>query len=71
MIQKIKHIFLGWWLFVTSDKKTKGLSEIRSKVCDQCFFKDKALNTCKECGCFLPAKTRVKTAECPKGFWKV
>lgn len=69
MIKKVKFILLGWWLHITSDKKTQTMSDIRSKVCDHCQFKDKKLNTCTDCGCFLPAKTRVKEAECPKGFW--
>lgn len=27
------------------------------------------LNICKECGCFMPAKVRLKWSSCPIGKW--
>ena len=27
------------------------------------------VKTCQECGCFMPAKTRLKGAVCPIGKW--
>lgn len=35
------------------------------KACDRLT----SFNTCKECGCFMPAKTRIKSAECPLKKW--
>jgi hypothetical protein len=36
------------------------------KSCDQL----NALKICKQCGCFMPAKTRLKWASCPVGKWE-
>lgn len=49
--------------------KNNELSKTRSAICSPCQHKDKRLNSCKECGCFLPAKTRVDDAQCPFGYW--
>ena len=40
----------------------------RMEICKQCPFMgdDKR---CGKCGCFLPAKTRVKKSKCPIGLW--
>ena len=40
----------------------------RLSVCYKCpsFTKVK---TCKECGCFMVAKTKLKDATCPLGKW--
>lgn len=35
------------------------------KACDRLT----SFNICKECGCFMPVKTRIKSAECPIGKW--
>lgn len=29
----------------------------------------KTIFKCGVCGCFLKAKTKIKTEKCPKGFW--
>jgi hypothetical protein len=44
------------------------LSNERMNVCNKCPFKSKK-NTCKKCGCFLPAKTKVKLEKCPINKW--
>lgn len=36
------------------------------KSCDQL----NSLNFCKQCGCFMPAKIRLKWTSCPIGKWK-
>ena len=43
--------------------------EKRYDICKGC-DKLTAANTCKECGCFMPAKVKLKYAECPIGKWK-
>jgi len=44
-------------------------NEVRFNVCLACprFFKP--TGQCKECGCFMRIKTRLKFAECPIGKW--
>lgn len=49
---------------------TGGLTDpkARMEVCNVCPFKT-ADERCAKCGCFLPAKTRVKKSSCPIGRW--
>jgi hypothetical protein len=39
----------------------------RLEVCDSC--PSLHMMFCKECGCFMPAKTKLAKAECPLGKW--
>lgn len=51
------------------EKATEEISETRYNICIDC---DRFLNLtkqCKECGCFMPAKTKLKYATCPIGKW--
>jgi hypothetical protein len=66
-MNKIAAIIKGWWYLLFG--KNTDLSKPRTAICALCQHKDKRLNSCKECGCFLPAKTRVEDAECPFGYW--
>lgn len=50
-------------------KESRDLMETRMPMCNLCPNKIKLTNTCRECGCFLPAKTRVKDEQCPIDLW--
>ncbi len=54
-------------MFKTVDQKVK---QERLKICRECDSFVSAFNTCKECGCYMPAKATFASVECPKGFWK-
>lgn len=41
----------------------------RFNVCKGCPEFIKMTGTCKECGCFMQLKTRMKSATCPLGKW--
>ena len=41
----------------------------RMSICHKCPSFTK-IKTCKECGCFMLAKTRLKDATCPLGKWQ-
>lgn len=49
-------------------------TDSRIKICRTCEFNRWRNNNrslwCKLCGCFVPAKARVKDEKCPKGFWE-
>lgn len=47
-----------------TDKQT---AKMRMDICKAC--PNLALNLCKECGCFMPAKTKLAWTECPIGKW--
>ena len=41
----------------------------RRKTCSECPRLFKPTFTCKECGCFMKIKSRLKLAKCPLGKW--
>lgn len=41
----------------------------RYLICKQCKEFDNTLKMCRVCHCFMPVKTRLPGAECPKGLW--
>lgn len=45
------------------------LSAQRYSVCKSCPELIKLTNQCKECGCFMSAKTKIEKATCPIGKW--
>lgn len=47
----------------------KELYDKRMPICKACDKFNKAIYVCNNCGCFLPAKTRVQTEACPEGKW--
>jgi hypothetical protein len=44
-------------------------SDERYAVCKNCIFFWSIMKSCKKCGCFMPAKTKIKASECPLGKW--
>ena len=46
----------------------KDLATYRFSICNACPSFTKA-KTCKECGCFMVAKTKLTNATCPLGKW--
>jgi hypothetical protein len=54
----------GKSIFVSSP-----IQESRISTCNSCeYFNDKTTQ-CRQCGCFMSAKTRLKTSSCPVGKW--
>ncbi len=51
---------------VTDKKNHKN----RYDICKKCPKFNKIWKTCKECGCFMPLKTKIRWAECPDGHWR-
>ena len=47
---------------------SKDIANVRLTICNACPSLTKA-KTCKECGCFMVAKTKLKDAVCPLGKW--
>jgi len=41
----------------------------RLEICKACPHLIKLTTTCKKCGCFMAAKTKLQGAECPIGKW--
>lgn len=41
----------------------------RIAICQSCVFFLKKVDTCKRCGCYIPAKAMFAATECPEGKW--
>jgi hypothetical protein len=41
----------------------------RLAICNSCEHLNKFLKQCKQCGCFVTAKTMFKEESCPEGKW--
>lgn len=50
--------------YVTAEIKMHRLS-----ICNNCEYLFRATNSCKKCGCFLPAKSALKSSACPIDKW--
>ena len=70
MFKYIKYIAEGWFFeifqFFIKLKYRKPFEE-RLKICQRC--PSNINECCKECGCFIKAKTKVKELSCPYGKW--
>lgn len=42
---------------------------IRIQTCEECPRLFRPTQQCKECGCFVKAKARLRTSQCPLGKW--
>lgn len=54
---------------MSSEKKDDSYAKERLKICMECPRLFKPTTQCKECGCFMRIKTRLKSATCPIGKW--
>jgi hypothetical protein len=59
------------WDFLNPNTEyaTKEEADKRYSICDFCPEFISLTKTCKKCGCFMAAKTRLKNATCPLGKW--
>jgi hypothetical protein len=59
------------WDLINPNKprSEKELAEQRLSICHQCPRFGEATKHCKECGCFMPLKVKLKDAKCPLGKW--
>ena len=69
VLKKGKHIVKGFTALATGKKYE--FTDGRIRICQKCEFNYWIKRTlwCSICKCFVPAKARVKDAECPKGLW--
>ena len=80
---KISNILQGWGKHLTNQPLTHQEKE-RVKICEACPLKRYSSSIahfdgdniveikgmlCNECGCYLPAKIRVKEEKCPLQKW--
>jgi hypothetical protein len=58
------------WDLLKKENWTDGkIALARMNECRACDRLIQSTTTCRECGCFMVAKTKLKEAECPLGKW--
>ena len=45
------------------------IQDKRLAICEGCDSRNKILNICKECGCYIPFKIKLSESECPINKW--
>jgi hypothetical protein len=50
-------------------KVTEEVANSRMAICRECPELIKATSQCKQCGCFMNAKTKIEAAICPLKKW--
>jgi hypothetical protein len=69
MLDKLQEIYNGWKNYVFPNKKIEELAKNRAQICVKCSDLNTTKNTCKICGCYIPAKVRSERSKCPKKKW--
>ena len=60
-----------WDLLKKENYTNEEIAQARFDECKKCEFLFQKTNTCKKCGCFMVAKTKLKNATCPIGKWQL
>lgn len=74
-LKQAKEIYEGF-LNLTKNKlnlsqdSIEKMAKLRYDICKTCEERNLTMDTCNQCGCFLPAKTRSPHSECPLKHWK-
>jgi len=65
------NIFNAIWDFITGKLEftSKKVVKERMDICKSCEIRNSTLNVCTICGCWLPAKTKLKKSSCPIELW--
>lgn len=66
-MSKLKEITEGWFNHIFPSEEIKKLAEKRANICASC--PSNINNICDDCGCYLPAKTKSPSSNCPKKLW--
>lgn len=51
------------------EKISEEEANVRLAICEECPELIKITKQCKQCGCFMNAKTKIKNATCPLNKW--
>ena len=48
---------------------SEGVKQYRLSICEGCEELRPTVKTCKQCGCYMPAKSTFAAARCPLNKW--
>lgn len=66
---RLKKIVKSVAVLDSNVEEDKAILETRLAECEACPELRRPIMQCRECGCFVLAKTRLKAASCPLGKW--
>ncbi len=66
---ELSDIVEGWKNLIFNDPETEEVGKQRMLICMRCDQYSKLNKTCRVCGCFMPAKVRLKNRNCPVQKW--
>jgi Family of unknown function (DUF6171) len=52
------------------NRKIGTIAKERINLCKSCNFYEATFHRCRQCGCFMPAKVRMRLESCPIDKWK-
>lgn len=58
-----------WHLLDKSNYIDESVASSRYSLCEVCPELTGSTKRCKQCGCFMPGKVKLKQASCPLGKW--
>lgn len=58
-----------WHLIDKENYTEEDVAKKRMDICEQCDRLIQTTKQCKECGCFMNLKTKLKQATCPLNKW--
>lgn len=70
-VDTFAQVIKGWKALIMNENKL--LRDLRMDDCNNCESKKKTPigSFCKECGCYLEAKTRCFNCDCPLDKWMI
>jgi len=63
-----EEIVTGWKNYIFKFPEMESIAKDRLKICLSC-DQLRSNNTCKSCGCYIPAKVRSPKSKCPINLW--
>lgn len=64
---RFERIIEGWANLTFKNKEVEQIAEHRAHVCAVC--RQNNNNWCLICKCYIPAKVRSRTEQCPEKLW--
>jgi len=65
----LSEIYNGWKNLIFENETIEVIAKERIRICVEECDKLNEINACKECGCYMPAKTRSPHSRCPLNRW--
>lgn len=68
-MSKLNEIYTGWKNLIFENETIEIIAKERIRICVEECTELSEINTCKQCGCYIPAKCRSQQSRCPLNKW--